>query len=95
MAHSSESAIELDGLLLIPDFLSEAQEATLLERIDAVEWAQSQSGRRKQVWSRSENMVTVENQDYGPQVNFKHKKVKTVKFIGKSAMGYCSLLEIL
>ena len=59
MAHSSESAIELDGLLLIPDFLSEAQEATLLERIDAVEWAQSQSGRRKQVGSRSENIVTV------------------------------------
>ncbi|GMT19281.1 hypothetical protein PFISCL1PPCAC_10578 [Pristionchus fissidentatus] len=63
-----EECFEIDGLLLIPDFIDEKEEEYLMDRIDRVEWALSQSGRRKQ--------------DYGPQVNFKHKKVKTTKFVG-------------
>ncbi|VDM80626.1 unnamed protein product, partial [Strongylus vulgaris] len=39
-----------------------------MEMIDGVDWMLSQSGRRKQ--------------DYGPKVNFKHKKVKTDTFVG-------------
>ncbi|CAO4369221.1 unnamed protein product [Caenorhabditis nigoni] len=65
---SAENAIQIDGLTLIHDFLTEAEESEVLEMIDTVEWVQSQSGRRKQ--------------DYGPKVNFKHKKVKTDSFVG-------------
>lgn len=65
----SGASIEIPGLLLIPGFLSADEEKQLMEMIDGVEWAQSQSGRRKQ--------------DYGPKVNFKHKKVKTDTFVGK------------
>ncbi|CAB3402403.1 unnamed protein product [Caenorhabditis bovis] len=64
----SGSSIKIDGLLLIHDFLSENEENSIMKMIDNVEWVQSQSGRRKQ--------------DYGPKVNFKHKKVKTDSFIG-------------
>ncbi|KAF8357909.1 nmad-1 [Pristionchus pacificus] len=63
-----EDFMEIDGLMLINDFINKEEEDYLMERIDRVEWALSQSGRRKQ--------------DYGPQVNFKHKKVKTTKFLG-------------
>ncbi|GMR42556.1 hypothetical protein PMAYCL1PPCAC_12751, partial [Pristionchus mayeri] len=63
-----EECMQIDGLLLINDFVSEEEENYLMDRIDRVEWALSQSGRRKQ--------------DYGPQVNFKQKKVKTTKFLG-------------
>ncbi|KAK6010708.1 hypothetical protein OSTOST_24238 [Ostertagia ostertagi] len=39
-----------------------------MEMIDGIEWVPSQSGRRKQ--------------DFGPKVNFKHKKVKVDTFVG-------------
>ncbi|CCD68391.1 DNA N6-methyl adenine demethylase [Caenorhabditis elegans] len=65
---STDGSIEIDGLTLIHNFLSESEESKILNMIDTVEWAQSQSGRRKQ--------------DYGPKVNFKHKKVKTDTFVG-------------
>ncbi|CAI4232291.1 unnamed protein product [Auanema sp. JU1783] len=64
----SSSDLKLNGLLLIAEFLSEEEEASVLKMIDNVEWHPSQSGRRKQ--------------DYGPKVNFKHKKVKTNTFLG-------------
>lgn len=54
--------------MIVPDFLSESEENILLEMIDGVDWMLSQSGRRKQ--------------DYGPKVNFKHKKVKFDSFVG-------------
>uniref|UniRef100_A0A0K0DAQ1 2OG-FeII_Oxy_2 domain-containing protein n=1 Tax=Angiostrongylus cantonensis TaxID=6313 RepID=A0A0K0DAQ1_ANGCA len=60
--------IFIDGIMIVPDFLSESEENILLEMIDGVDWMLSQSGRRKQ--------------DYGPKVNFKHKKVKFDSFVG-------------
>ncbi|PAV63511.1 hypothetical protein WR25_07684 [Diploscapter pachys] len=66
-AGSSES-IEMDGLMLVENFLTTEEETDILKMIDKVEWAVSQSGRRKQ--------------DFGPKVNFKHRKVKTDNFEG-------------
>ncbi|KAK5969229.1 Alpha-ketoglutarate-dependent dioxygenase alkB 4 [Trichostrongylus colubriformis] len=63
-----EEIISIGGLLLVPDFITDSEEQELMEVIDGVEWVLSQSGRRKQ--------------DYGPKVNFKHKKVKTDTFVG-------------
>ncbi|KAF4704976.1 alkB, alkylation repair 4, partial [Perkinsus olseni] len=50
------------GLLVVQDAITEADEADLLRDIYARPWKPSQSGRRKQ--------------DYGPQVNFKRRKLK-------------------
>lgn len=44
-----EDFMEIDGLMLINDFINKEEEDYLMERIDRVEWALSQSGRRKQV----------------------------------------------
>uniref|UniRef100_A0A8R1I7L7 Alpha-ketoglutarate-dependent dioxygenase AlkB-like domain-containing protein n=1 Tax=Caenorhabditis japonica TaxID=281687 RepID=A0A8R1I7L7_CAEJA len=68
---STDGSIQIGGLTLIHNFLSEIEENKILTMIDSVEWAQSQSGRRKQ--------------DYGPKVNFKHRKVKTDTFLGMPA----------
>ncbi|VDL66595.1 unnamed protein product [Nippostrongylus brasiliensis] len=65
---STDDKITIGGLMVVHDFLSESEEAEIMEMIDGVEWVLSQSGRRKQ--------------DYGPKVNFKHKKVKTDSFVG-------------
>ncbi|CAJ0597673.1 unnamed protein product [Cylicocyclus nassatus] len=65
---STKDAINIEGLYVVYDFLSESEEREIMEMIDGVEWMLSQSGRRKQ--------------DYGPKVNFKHKKVKTDTFVG-------------
>ncbi|EYC39983.1 hypothetical protein Y032_0634g912 [Ancylostoma ceylanicum] len=64
----NDDVIDINGLMVVHDFLSESEEADIIEMIDGVEWVLSQSGRRKQ--------------DYGPKVNFKHKKVKTDTFVG-------------
>ncbi|RCN47994.1 hypothetical protein ANCCAN_05933 [Ancylostoma caninum] len=64
----SDDVIDINGLMVVHDLLSESEEADIMEMIDGVEWVLSQSGRRKQ--------------DYGPKVNFKHKKVKTETFVG-------------
>jgi len=60
--------IRLNGLILCLNFISEEEEDRLVETIDQFEWMPSQSGRRKQ--------------DYGPRVNFKHRKVKLDRFVG-------------
>ncbi|VDO19543.1 unnamed protein product [Heligmosomoides polygyrus] len=65
---ASGEHISIGGLTFVPDFLTDAEEDDLMEMIDGAEWVLSQSGRRKQ--------------DYGPKVNFKHKKVKTDSFVG-------------
>mgnify|MGYP002046408873 CR=1 FL=1 len=63
------ASLKFDGIFLVEDFLTEAEEASLVEQIEAdPNWKESQSGRRKI--------------DYGPQVNFKKKKVKVGKFKG-------------
>lgn len=40
---------EFCGVTVVEDFIDEKEERTLLEQIDAHRWAESQSGRRKQV----------------------------------------------
>ncbi|VDN55036.1 unnamed protein product [Dracunculus medinensis] len=65
---NEENYVELEGLLLVKDFLNKEVEEFLIKKIDRKEWTLSQSGRRKQ--------------DYGPQVNFKHKKIKVDRFSG-------------
>uniref|UniRef100_A0AC35TZ27 2OG-FeII_Oxy_2 domain-containing protein n=1 Tax=Rhabditophanes sp. KR3021 TaxID=114890 RepID=A0AC35TZ27_9BILA len=65
---SDLKCLEIEGLLLQLDFVNGEEEKFLAERIDKKEWKLSQSGRRKQ--------------DYGPQVAFKHQKVKICRFIG-------------
>uniref|UniRef100_A0A915PY07 Isopenicillin N synthase-like Fe(2+) 2OG dioxygenase domain-containing protein n=1 Tax=Setaria digitata TaxID=48799 RepID=A0A915PY07_9BILA len=63
-----EDCFVVAGLHVVPDFLSKVEEMDLVDAIDKTDWILSQSGRRKQ--------------DYGPRVNFKHKKVKLDRFSG-------------
>ena len=57
-----------EGLSIVPNFLTELEEASILDALDTEPqengrgWKESQSGRRKQ--------------DFGPQANFKKRKVK-------------------
>lgn len=62
VAGTAKSDIVPPGLVVLADAITEAEEATLLGDIYARPWKLSQSGRRKQ--------------DYGPQVNFKKRKLK-------------------
>ena len=60
---------DFNGIFLVNDFLTEEEEAGLVQAIDSdPNWKESQSGRRKI--------------DYGPQVNFKKQKVKVGSFVG-------------
>lgn len=45
-----ENYVELEGLLLVKDFLNKEVEEFLIKKIDRKEWTLSQSGRRKQVY---------------------------------------------
>ena len=54
--------------MVVPNFLSSNEEASLVEEIDSCQWKKSQSGRCKQ--------------DYGPKVNFKKQKIKLSTFKG-------------
>uniref|UniRef100_A0A915E9F6 Alpha-ketoglutarate-dependent dioxygenase AlkB-like domain-containing protein n=1 Tax=Ditylenchus dipsaci TaxID=166011 RepID=A0A915E9F6_9BILA len=67
-SYDKKDLLIIDGLTLIPNFLSEEEEQRLITRIDADKWNVSQSGRRKQ--------------DFGPRVNFKQKKIKLDSFYG-------------
>ena len=58
----------LTGALLFPDFITAEEEAEIVSGVDSFEWKPSQSGRRKQ--------------DFGPQINFKKRKLKLGKFKG-------------
>jgi alkylated DNA repair dioxygenase AlkB len=55
-------AFEFNGIAVIPNIMSPAEEISLLKAIDEASWSQSQSGRRKQ--------------EYGPRVNFKAQSVR-------------------
>ena len=62
------------------DFISEEEEQNLIRAIDEdPNWKESQSGRRKI--------------DYGPQVNFKKKKVKAGQFKGLPAYAKTFVLD--
>ncbi|KAJ8890100.1 hypothetical protein PR048_009607 [Dryococelus australis] len=54
--------------VLSENFISPAEENTLMEGIDEIPWDKSQSGRRKQ--------------NYGPKCNFKKKNMKAIGFTG-------------
>jgi len=56
------------GFKLIRDFVSEAEESTLIANLDRLPWDASQSGRRKQ--------------NFGPKANFKKRKAKAGDFRG-------------
>ena len=71
-------AIPIDGIFLIPEFLSEDEENQLLERIDDDVWIPSQSGRLKQ--------------DFGIKINFKKQTIKTKYFTGMPWYSH-SLIE--
>jgi len=70
-AAALDLAFRLGEVRLLPDFVSEAEERALLAEIDARPWVESQSGRRKQ--------------DYGPQPNFKRRRLKLASFSGLPA----------
>ena len=69
-------SIKLDGIKVYQEFISTDEEKYLINELDKCNWKMSQSGRRKQ--------------DFGPQVNFKRKKVKVGSFSGFPS--YCKFL---
>ncbi|EPY83932.1 alpha-ketoglutarate-dependent dioxygenase ABH4-like protein [Camelus ferus] len=61
-------AFPFPGVTLIEDFVTQEEEAEMVQLMDCEPWKLSQSGRRKQ--------------DYGPKVNFRKQKLKTAGFQG-------------
>ena len=65
---NADIAFPIDGIYLVPDFLSETEETQLIDAIDQDVWIPSQSGRLKQ--------------DFGIKINFKKQTIKTKYFTG-------------
>uniref|UniRef100_A0A8C2TBQ4 AlkB homolog 4, lysine demethylase n=1 Tax=Coturnix japonica TaxID=93934 RepID=A0A8C2TBQ4_COTJA len=61
-------AFPFPGVFVMEEFVSEDEEAEMVEVMDRDEWKPSQSGRKKQ--------------DYGPKVNFKKQRLKAGCFTG-------------
>lgn len=61
-------AFPFPGVTLIEDFVTQEEEAEMVQLMDLEPWKLSQSGRRKQ--------------DYGPKVNFRKQKLKMADFRG-------------
>ncbi len=59
---------KLNGVKLIEDFITEAEEEKLVADLDTLPWDSSVSGRRKQ--------------NFGPRANFKGRKAKCGNFCG-------------
>ncbi|UYV71426.1 ALKBH4 [Cordylochernes scorpioides] len=66
--HCGRVTLEIEGVTVVPDFISAEEEDQLVDGIDQIPWVPSQSGRYKQ--------------DFGPKVNFKKKKVRCGTFNG-------------
>lgn len=66
--HCDRDRLNVKGVCVVPEFISEEEEREIVESIDGKPWKQSQSGRRKQ--------------DYGPSANFKKQKIKIGRFTG-------------
>ncbi|KAF2359069.1 Oxoglutarate/iron-dependent dioxygenase, partial [Trinorchestia longiramus] len=66
--HHAGDPVQVEGVKLVLDFVSESEESELLKLLDEVPWDTSQSGRLKQ--------------NYGPKCNFKKRKVKLDNFTG-------------
>ena len=43
--------IPFPGVRLVPDFVTKDQETAIVQAVDSVPWVNSQSGRRKQVFT--------------------------------------------
>lgn len=65
---SQPASISIKGVFVAVECITQEEEAFLVQQIDAGEWVDSQSGRRKQ--------------DFGPKVNFKKRKCKVGSFRG-------------
>ncbi|XP_015602024.1 alpha-ketoglutarate-dependent dioxygenase alkB homolog 4 isoform X2 [Cephus cinctus] len=65
--HNGES-ISFPGVYIKPDFLTDAEAASMLTNLDSLRWELSQSGRRKQ--------------NYGPKCNFKKRRLRIGDFCG-------------
>jgi len=61
-------SLDFDGVLLVPDFITEDEEKILVQGCDSLPWDLSQSGRRKQ--------------NFGPKTNFKKKRINGKSFEG-------------
>jgi len=64
----NKNFISIDGLFLKEEVITKEEEIELVQKIDSINWTDSQSGRRKQ--------------DFGPKVNFKKQKLKFDQFFG-------------
>ena len=60
--HDGATGCEFEGVLVLRDFVTEAEESQLMAGLDDMDWDASQSGRRKQ--------------NFGPRANFKKRKAK-------------------
>ena len=67
----SDNQIQIHGIHVQNNFISEPEEVHLCSEIDRSKWIESQSGRFKQ--------------DYGPKANFNRKKLKCSTFTGLPA----------
>lgn len=65
---NDDNWIEIDGVYLKTDVITEEEQQELIQQIDSFQWIQSQSGRRKQ--------------DFGPKINFRKKKINFSSFFG-------------
>lgn len=66
--NEQEEYLDITGIYIENEFLTQNEEINLIEQINKNNWIDSQSGRFKQ--------------DYGPKVNFKKKKIKLNEFKG-------------
>nr|XP_058948192.1 alpha-ketoglutarate-dependent dioxygenase alkB homolog 4-like isoform X2 [Pocillopora verrucosa] len=64
----TSAARQQKSITVIQNFINEIEEETIVADIEKTVWKPSQSGRRKQ--------------DFGPQVNFKKRKLKLNNFTG-------------
>jgi len=63
-----DDAKEFPGIMIITNFVTEAEQEELVKNLDELPWDTSQSGRRKQ--------------NFGPRANFKKRKAKLGSFSG-------------
>lgn len=68
ISENSDNWIEIDGVYLETDVITEEEQQKLIQQIDSFKWVQSQSGRRKQ--------------DFGPKINFRKQKINFSSFSG-------------
>ncbi|XP_067625458.1 alpha-ketoglutarate-dependent dioxygenase alkB homolog 4 [Eurosta solidaginis] len=67
-AHKKNDGLLLPGMYVKENFLSANEGELLMQKLDAMPWAASQSGRRKQ--------------NFGPKTNFRQRKLKNGIFNG-------------